>query len=262
MVLAGAVACFCLAGVLGALSLVMMVSGDDAGDRGSNAPPTVAAGQQDDDDRDEGVAAITKTPEASDDVEDLALSLWYPTAGSWVSGLEADDQYIEGQTVPFMVTFATSEGAFHHLSLTYDCESGDAQALDYLSGVSDWVPEILEAKGGPGDAAVDETVQVPNTPGFTGDDAGTGTLRLYGATVSGMPEVGPGGTCSGERTLQLSMDASAEAVTIIGSVHLASEEVHGAGDGAASAGEAYGLTVEVADEGATALIEPEVVSIR
>jgi len=204
-------------------------------------------------------AAPTPTP-----VADPAVALWSRTFNEWWPGMldGSAGVYEEGQTLPFVVHWRATEGAFYEVVLTYDCAtSGGGGGIDYLSGIQEWSSQILLGRGGPDRERPDGAVPVPDTSGLTADDADTGVLFMFGGQFTVLPApVSPDGVCSGQRTMRLSVQAGSGDVWLVGSAHLASESDYGAGQGAASAAGPFGMTATVSGVGTAAVsVQPSAI---
>ena len=214
----------------------------DPTDEPTDEPPTETAGP------DTGTPAPVITP--ADPELDIEIGLWANLRSEWWFDTLTEDvaAYEEGQTVPFLVRFAAEPGEAYALTLRYDCAAGGAAAIDWLSGTQDWGSQVLHGIWGPAQDFPEWAVPVPDTPDFELDDDDPGVITLYGGTIPLLPQgPAPGGSCDGQRAITMTVAATDELVILVGSGHLATASDHGNGQGATSAGDAFG--VEVAVEG-------------
>ena len=174
-----------------------------------------------------------------------SLAFWSRTFSEWWPGdISADASlYEEGQTIPFLVRWPATPGQAYEIDLVYDCATADSfGAMDYLSGIQGWSPQILLGRGGPGRDRPDAAVPVPETANFAPDDADSGVFFLFGGQFTVLPSpVSPDEDCDRQRLIRLSLQASGDEVWLIGSAHLATEADYGFEEGASSHDVAFGI---------------------
>ena len=176
----------------------------------------------------------------------FGLAVWDDQAWRFEPPLE-DARYREGEAVPFLLRISRADlSAAYPVTIRYDCES-----FDFLTTYNrDHGTAPALALGGPGSAAPDATVLIPDDSGTTVDDGESGSLSLWGASFSGGAGPLPPSPCSGEKTLIIGLTAKGPTVHLIWAAQIS------AGTSARDA--PLRLTVEVADAAALSMeIDPE-----
>lgn len=191
----------------------------------------------------------TATPVVTPSPGSPAFAFWGNNVREWVfddlTGDNAD--YEEGEYIPFMVRWGGTAGQQYELHFVYDCMTDDAfGAFDYLSGLDAVGRDPVFAKDGPAKDLPDAAVPVPDTPDFPVDDANAGVLSLYGGTFVTLPSAPwPEENCSGQRSIDLVIQANGGPVYLIGSGHLALASVWGTDEGASSNDPPFGMRISL-----------------
>lgn len=179
-------------------------------------------------------AAATPSPAPSG-----TLLAWSKAGRSWDSSGAAGRGYREGEAVPLLLVIRnTRPSEKYSVRLGYDCISGGANAIDFLTGMPEAaLQEAATAAGGPGRARPDAAIPLPDDPALTFDDARPDpSLRLWGGTFASAPAGPvPSGPCNGGKEVTLAIVARQETVYLLWAAHLASARDWGSGKGAASA---------------------------
>jgi hypothetical protein len=184
------------------------------------------------------------TPQGS-----VAIALWSDARNGWWFGdlTPTVGQYVEGEMMPVLATFAATPGQAYDVQIVYDCATDDAfGAFDYLSGIDAWGTSPLTAPGGPGKDRPDAAVPVPGVDGLPYDDAAFGIISLFGAHFNGLPGgPQPAGDCDRQRAQAISVIADGPQVFVVVGAHLASAADWGVDEGAGSHDPPFGIEVVV-----------------
>jgi len=193
-----------------------------------------------------GDALVTPSPTG-----DISLALWANDLNAWLFGdlQEGTASYSEGDEAPFLLNWVAEPGEDYTVEITYACSVGGVPAIDFLAGVQTADPAIFAADQGPGESVPDAAVPLPDTPDLDADDGTVRLLYLFGGDFLLLPEgPAPATACSGERTITVPVLATADEVTLMGSVHFADADDHD-GQGAADAADAISLSVSISAAG-------------
>jgi len=167
------------------------------------------------------------------------LLAWSKATRSWDASGAAGATYGEGEAVPLLLIIQGMRPSEQYaVHLTYDCRSGGANAIDFLTGVSEPVlQEITGATGGPGRARPDAAIPLPDDAAVASDDMRPdASLRLWGGTFASAPQPpSPPGQCTQGKTVTVAIVARQETVYLIWAAHLASAKDWGEGRGASAA---------------------------
>ncbi len=167
------------------------------------------------------------------------LLAWSKASRAWDASGTAGHGYREGEAVPLLlIVRGTKPSQQYAVHLYYDCSSGGANAIDFLTGVPEAaLEEITGAAGGPGRARPDAAIPLPDDAAVTFDDARPdASLRLWGGTFASAPQPpSPPGQCAQGKTVNVAIVARQETVYLLWGAHLASAKDWGEGKGASSA---------------------------
>ena len=138
--------------------------------------------------------------------------------GEWqFDALPQAAAYRDGGTIPLLLRIDNAlPGAAFLLTIRYTCEGFDLlTAYDHDTG-----SEPALASGGPGSATADSTVQIPDDPGTDVDDVGAGSLSLWGGSFIAIGALLPPSPCTDEKSLSVSLLASADTLFIMWAAQL------------------------------------------
>jgi len=159
-------------------------------------------------------ATPTPTPTSSAPLFRLAVF----DDGQWqFDALPQAAAYREGGAIPLLLRIDNALlGAAYLLTIRYTCEGFDLlTTYDHDTG-----SEPALASGGPVSATADSTVQIPDDPGADADDGEAGSLSLWGGSFIAIGALLPSSPCTDEKSLSLSLLASADTLFIMWAVQL------------------------------------------
>lgn len=180
----------------------------------------------------------------------IELSAWSDVTSSWTASSLDDETsaYEEGDSVPILLLIERARpGDTYDVQIRYDCMANGEPAFDYLSGAEQAGEAPLLTPPGPGRAIPDSSLTMPDDPSIDFDGASTGSMQVWGAVFSDAGYPTPDTECTRSKTMDLSLLARDDTVTLVWTAHLASEEDWGAGSGA-SAAAPFSLRVQVNGE--------------
>ena len=138
--------------------------------------------------------------------------------GQWqFDALPQAAAYHEGGAIPLLLRIDNAlPGTAYLLTIRYTCEGIDLlTAYDHDTG-----SEPALASDGPGSAAADSAIQIPDDPGTDADDGTAGSLSLWGGSFIAIGALLPSSPCTDEKSLSVSLLDSADTLFVMWAVQL------------------------------------------